>query len=226
MSFFYRVFSTLEKNIWASEIENYLLEKQLGLSVCGVVEEDDADNLEATPVELIFYDSEDQEVASLVYDNVQTCDFLVEEVEEFQGYVDEMVPICNREWGHDRLSKTVGCYCFTVMKAGFEDSNWESLGTLASWLRDETAGIEQSDNGQITNEEGNIILLVPDMDDEEESEGEDSVEFDPADELDYFDVDESDEIEEFEAAIRADNKWLKKLVNSEEALNEFMRGVV
>ena len=54
MSFFYRVFSTLEKKIWASEIENYLLEKQLGLSVCGVVEEDDVDDLYATPVELIF----------------------------------------------------------------------------------------------------------------------------------------------------------------------------
>ena len=56
MSFFYRVFSTLEKNMWASEIENFLLEKQLGLSVCGVVEEDDVDDLDATPVELIFYD--------------------------------------------------------------------------------------------------------------------------------------------------------------------------
>ncbi|MGN0910282.1 MAG: hypothetical protein ACI4NV_02540, partial [Thermoguttaceae bacterium] len=68
MSFFYRVFSTLEKNIWASEIENFLLEKQLGLSVCGVVEEDDVDDLDATPVELIFYDSEGREVASLAYD--------------------------------------------------------------------------------------------------------------------------------------------------------------
>ena len=118
MSFFYRVFSTLEKKIWASEIENYLLEKQLGLSVCGVVEEDDVDDLHATPVELIFYDSEDREVASLVYDNLQTSEFLAEEIEEFQGYVDEMEPVCNRGWIHDRLAKTVGCYCFTVMKAG------------------------------------------------------------------------------------------------------------
>lgn len=224
MSFFYRVFSTLEKKIWASEIENYLLEKQLGLSVCGVVEEDDVDDLYATPVELIFYDSEDREVASLVYDNLQTSEFLAEEVEEFQGYVDEMEPVCNREWIHDRLAKTVGCYCFTVMKAGFEDSNWELLGTLASWLREETGGIEQSDNGQITNEEGSIVLLDPDVDDDEESDFAKSADFDSVNGIDDFD--DSDEIEEFEAAVRVGNKWLKKLINSEETFNEFMRGIV
>lgn len=224
MSFFYRVFSTLEKNIWASEIENFLLEKQLGLSVCGVVEEDDVDDLDATPVELIFYDSEGREVASLAYDDVQTSDFLAEEIEEFQGYVDEMEPVCNRAWVRDHLTKTVGCYCFTVMKAGFEDPNWELLGTLASWLREETGGIEQSDNGQITNEEGSIVLLVPDVDDEEEPEFAESAELDSEDELD--DYDDNNEFEEFEAAVRSGNKWLKKLINSEETFNEFLRGVV
>ena len=224
MSFFYRVFSTLEKNIWASEIENFLLEKQLGLSVCGVVEEDDVDDLDATPVELIFYDSEGREVASLAYDDVQTSDFLAEEIEEFQGYVDEMEPVCNRAWVRDHLAKSVGCYCFTVMKAGFEDPNWELLGTLASWLREETGGIEQSDNGQITNEEGSIVLLVPDVDDEEEPEFAESAELDSEDELD--DYDDNNEFEEFEAAVRSGNKWLKKLINSEETFNEFLRGVV
>ena len=124
----------------------------------------------------------------------------------------------------DHLAKTVGCYCFTVMKAGFEDPNWELLGTLASWLREETGGIEQSDNGQITNEEGSIVLLVPDVDDEEEPEFTESAELDSEDELD--DYDDNNEFEEFEAAVRSGNKWLKKLINSEETFNEFLRGVV
>ena len=62
------------------------------------------------------------------------------------------------------------------------------------------------------------------MDDEEEPEFTESAELDSEDELD--DYDDNNEFEEFEAAVRSGNKWLKKLINSEETFNEFLRGVV
>ena len=62
------------------------------------------------------------------------------------------------------------------------------------------------------------------MDDDEESDFAKSADFDSVNGIDDFD--DSDEIEEFEAAVRVGNKWLKKLINSEETFNEFMRGIV
>ena len=76
--FFYRVFASVDKNLWANEIEEFLDGAELGLTATAVVDEDDADNLDAVPVELIFFDGEDREVFSLVYDDVQSSEFLAE----------------------------------------------------------------------------------------------------------------------------------------------------
>ena len=234
MSFFYRVFTTIEKNIWAKEIESFLEKEDVGLSLCGVVEEEDAGDLDAEPVELIFFDKDDNEVASLVYDPLDDSDFLAEEIEEFQGCIDEMEPECNRAWAHEQLAKTIGCYCFTVHEAGFNVANWDRLATIACWLREETDGIEQSDGGQITNGAGEVILLVPDdkVDDElNEENGSDDVQDFPLNDVEGADVDAAtnesdDDVEEFAAAIRVGDNWIAKNVHSEETLAEFLRGEV
>lgn len=252
MSFFYRVFTTVEKNIWASEIEEFLINEKVGLNLCAVVDEEDADNLDATPIQLLLYDASDREIASLEYERVDNSDILPEEIEEFHGFVDGMLPECNREWVHNKLKSTIGCYCFSVLKPGFELANWECLAILAEWLRKETLGIEQSDGGQITNEEGEVVLLVPDdVDDDYEDDDFDEEEFDDSeleddeedgvendvedleidgleDEFNDDDIDFADEceIEEFSAAIRVNDKWEVLEVNSEETLDQFLRGEV
>lgn len=222
MSFFYRVFTTTEKKVWANEIEAFLERENVGLSLCGVVEEENADDLNAEPVEIIFFDPDKNEIASLVYDRLDDSDFLADEIEEFQACVDEMQPERNRAWAHERLAKTKSCYCFTVLEAGFDFANWDRLATLAGWLREETDGIEQSDGGQITNESGDVILVVPDDVDFDEDDEDDEVDGDAS----FASVDEDDrgEVDEFAAALRVNGAWVAKNVDSEETLAEFLRG--
>ena len=218
MSFFYRVFTTTERKIWGDEIEAFLEKENVGLGLYGVVEEENADDLNAPPVELLFFDPDENEVASLVYDSLDDSDFLADEIEEFQGCVDEMQPVCNRAWARERLAQTKGCYCFTVFDAGFNVANWDRLATLAGWLREETDGIEQSDGGQITNEAGEVILVVPD--DVDLDDGEDDADQTDADDF----AGESDEVDEFPAALRVGDAWVSKNVDSEETFAEFLRG--
>ena len=218
MSFFYRVFTPTEKSIWANEIEAFLEKENVGLTFYGVVEEESVDDLDAAPVELLLFDPDENQIASLVYDSLDDSAFLADEIEEFQDCVDEMLPVCNREWAHEKLAKTKGCYCFTVFDAGFGPANWDRLATLACWLREETNGIEQSDGGQITNESGEVILVVPDdVDVEDDGEGGDQTSVDIA-------ADEQDDVDDFVAALRIDGTWVEKNVDSEEAFAEFLRG--
>ena len=194
-SFYYRVFTSVERNIWGEEIESFLEETGLGLNVIGVVDEDDERDLDAEPTELLFFDEDESEVASLVYDTLETSEFLSEEIAEFQGIVQKMLPECNRAWVADKLAHSVGCYCFTVFDAGFLNENWDRLATLAEWLRDETNGIEQSDGGQITNEQGAVVLVTPledGADDDAEDDNYETEDFDDGDDSDQLYDDETD----------------------------------
>ena len=184
MAFFYRVFTTVEKNIWAKEIEAFLNENDLGVDMVGVVEEEEQDNLDATPVCLIFIDGQDRELAALVYDKRGESEILEDELDEFHSLVDEMAPEVNRAWVHEQLDKTVGCFAFEIKEAGLEEAAWNAIATIAEWLRNETNGFEQSDGGQITNENGAVVLTTPD-------------DFDD-DEFEEFDEDDEDDEEEFE----------------------------
>lgn len=249
-SFFYRVFTSVEKNIWAKEIEEFLMKENVGLNPYAVVDEEEADNLDAVPVQIVLCDAANREVAVLEYERVDNSEILPDEIVEFHNFVDEMSPECNQEWVHNKLDATIGCYCFSVSDAGFELANWDRLAILASWLREETQGIEQSDGGQITNEEGDVVLLVPDDEDLDDDYDEDSddVEFEDAeddfdddddedDEDEDFEDDEEDEdeddeddeedgVEEFTAAIRVGDKWVSFDVDSEESYQRFLDGEV
>ena len=221
MEFYYRVFTTVEKNLWSDEIDAFLEENGVGLGMISVVEEEQQDDLDAVPISLIFTDDEDREVAMLVYDAIDDSDILPDELDEFQALVDEMRPAANRAWVKERLAKTVGCYAFEIKEAGFEDENWDRLATLAEWLRTECEGIEQSDGGQITNENGAVILAVPDdynFDDFEEEDSEEAAE-DSAEELE-----DDGPWEDFVVALRVGDAWEEKTVKSEEELDEFLGG--
>lgn len=298
--FYYRVFTSIERNIWADEVERFIEESGLGLSVIGIVDEDDAEKLDAVPVELLLCDEDESEVATLVYDRLDASDVLAEEISEFQEVIQEMFPECNRSWVADKLAHSIGCYCFTVFDAGLLNENWDRLATLAEWLRDETNGIEQSDGGQITNEQGAVVLVTPfedeveeddsddeesdeefdddddefeegddeetaesddwgadsvddgsdDFDDEEEDcfsdefdlESDSSEEYDEDDssfedesgddddseeeEIDDSELEDEEESEDFVAAVRIGDRWVEKQVDSDESLEEFMRGEV
>ena len=200
--FYYRVFTSVDKNIWANEIEARIAEAELGFELGAVVDEEDADNPDATPTELVLYDEDENPVASLVYDKLETSDFLADEIAEFTAVADAMSPERNREWVKAKLATTIGCYCFTVYEAGFFNVNWDRMTELAAWLREETNGIEQSDSGQITNEQGQIVLVVPDedgfiYDDEDEVEEDDVVDLEIIDAEDDFSEDDEDDEEEY-----------------------------
>ncbi len=193
MAFFYRVFTTVEKNIWAKEIEAFLNENDLGVDMVGVVEEEEQDNLDATPVCLIFIDGQDRELAALVYDKRGESEILEDELDEFHSLVDEMAPEVNRAWVHEQLDKTVGCFAFEIKEAGLEEAAWNAIATIAEWLRNETNGFEQSDGGQITNENGAVVLTTPDDFDDDEFE-----EFDEDDEEEFEDDEEEEDSDEGE----------------------------
>lgn len=248
MAYFYRVFATVKKDIWGDEIDSFLEESKLGFTVYGVVDEEDAEKLDAVPISLVFMDEKERKVAELFYDETDDpeSDLLAKEIEEFHGIVDEMLPEVNRAWAHEQLNKTVACYAFKIEKACFEAENWDRLSTIAEWLRSETEGFEQSDSGLITNEDGAIALEVPDdvelddevdeelvdeeyIDDEDEYEETDGEELDGGedDEDDFEEDDEEDEEwESFEAAVRKDGQWVVKEITSEEERQAFLNGNV
>lgn len=247
--YFYRVFAAVDKNIWGEEIEKFVEENNLGYNVLGVVEEEQKDDLNAIPVSLVLMDVDGRTIAEISYDKLGSSDVLKEELEEFHQYVDLMEPEVNRAWAHEQLNKTIACYAMAIHEPGFELANWDKISLLASWLRDETKGIEQSDSGLITNEEGAVILDVPDdvdLDDEDDYEDYDEEDFEedfeeegPAEieyEEDFVDDEDSEDLDEdddeddeeewvdFEAAIREGDGWNVRLITSEEERQEFLRG--
>jgi len=228
VAFYYRVFTTIDKNIWADEIDAFLNESNLGLDALGVVEEEDENNLEAVPCQVVLADDQGREVALLDYDRLEDSELLKEELEEFNALIDEMAPECNRAWVREKLAKVVGCYAFQILDPGFENANWDRIATLAGWLREETDGIEQSDGGQITNEQGAVVLATPDDEDDDEDYESDE-EFEEVDEdEEEFDDEEFDEEEDdddvFTAALRIDDKWIEFEITSDEDLEKFLRG--
>lgn len=227
MAYFYRVFATNVKKIGGEEFEKFLEENEIGLTVVGVVDEEDEENLDAEPTALIFFDEKDREVATLEYDELDESDMLKEELEEFQEIVAEMKPEINRAWVSEQLKKTRACYAFNVAKAGFELDNWDKLAAVAEWLRTQTDGFEQSDSGLMTNEEGAVVLEVPD-DFDFELEGDDSDE-NEGEQLSQEAENESDDSNDdawgsFVAAIRTQNGWITKEITSEEGRQDFLNG--
>ena len=203
MEFFYRVFTTVEKKPWLAEIEDYLEKEEIPLSAIPIVDEADEDNLDAEPIQILFVDDEDREVAILEYDALSDSEMLTEEVAEFRDLVGEMLPERNRAWAVEKFAATTGCYAFQICEDGFEEANWDAVATLAAWLRAETNGFEQSDGGQITNENGAVVLVVP-YDDEESKE--------------------EDDWRSCSVALRADGGWAESELDSEAAFEKFLNG--
>lgn len=203
MEFFYRVFTTVEKKPWLAEIEDYLEKEEIPLSAIPIVDEADEDNLDAEPIQILFVDDEDREVAILEYDALSDSEMLTEEVAEFRDLVGEMLPERNRAWAVEKFAATTGCYAFQICEDGFEEANWDAVATLAAWLRAETNGFEQSDGGQITNENGAVVLVVP-YDDEESKE--------------------EDDWRGCSVALRADGGWAESELDSEAAFEKFLNG--
>lgn len=201
MSFYYRVFAKNEKKLWLPEIEKFLEEGEIALTALGVCDEEDEDDLDAIPEEIVFVDGEDREVAVLEY-NERGDDpesLLNEEIGEFYEFIKTWNPERNRDWVRNALQNTKAAYVFQVLEAGFDDENWEELATLAAWLAEETDGFEQSDGGQITNENGSIVLL----EDEDAS--------------DWF---------EGVVAVREGDAWREKEIRSQEDFAAFLKGEI
>ncbi len=201
MSFFYRVFAGNEKKLWLPEIEKFLEEGEIALTALGVCDEEDEDDLDAIPEEIVFVDGEDREVAVLEYnergDDPETL--LNEEIDEFCDIIKTWSPERNRDWVRNTLQKTKAAYVFQVLEAGFDDANWDELATLAAWLGEESDGFQQSDGGQITNENGAIVLLE--------------------------DEDASDWVE-CVVAVREGDAWREKEIGSQEEYAAFLNGEI
>ncbi len=203
MEFFYRVFTTVEKKLRLSEIEEMLEKEEIPLSAIPIVDEADEDDLDAEPVQILFVDAEDREVAILEYDALSDSEMLAEEVAEFRELVGEMLPERNRDWAVEKFASTTGCYAFQILEDGFEEANWDAVAGLAACLRVETNGFEQSDGGQIANENGAVVLVVPYDEDEEKEE---------------------DDWRGCSVALRVDGAWVETELDSEAAFEKFLRG--
>ncbi|MBQ6829092.1 MAG: hypothetical protein IJO46_13870, partial [Thermoguttaceae bacterium] len=104
MEFFYRVFTTVDKKLWLAEIEDYLEKEEIPLSAIPIVDEADEDNLDAEPIQILFVDAEDREVAILEFDALSDSEMLAEEVAEFRELVGEMLPERNRAWAVEKFA--------------------------------------------------------------------------------------------------------------------------
>ena len=156
--FIYRVFGRETKKISYGELQAFLEGNNIPLKAIEIVDEEDEDDHEADYEQLLLCDPEGNEVAMFVWDDLKTSDVLAEELDDFREMLDELKPAVNRPWLKKFFDEVTCCYALFITDNGFEAKNWEALAQLTNMLRLDIDGIEQSDSGPITNEDGSIIL--------------------------------------------------------------------
>lgn len=170
MGFYYRIFGKKMIQLDKNELDDFLKVNQIPFTVEKVIlEDEDGDEDEESWSEdsFLLFDSQKNPVAVLERDTLENSDLLQLELGEFQDMIPMMLPEVNREWVSDYLKNVQICFALEIKKAGLNEDNWEYLALIADMLRAETDGIEQSDGGQITNEFGDIILVVPESCDDD-----------------------------------------------------------
>lgn len=160
--FYYRIFGRKLLPLWEDEIREFLQANDIPLEVLGIVEEEDAENLDAVAQELLFVDQQGNEIALMVCDTIEDSEILPAEIAEFRQLLHEYSPVVNRNWVDRFLGEVKVCYALLLNIENIGDDNWQSVAAVCDMLRYEVDGIEQSDGGMITNEEGNIVLVIPD----------------------------------------------------------------
>ncbi|MDO5580331.1 MAG: hypothetical protein Q4G69_04305, partial [Planctomycetia bacterium] len=169
-------------------------------------EEDFDEDFDGSEESFILYDSEKNPVAVLERNTLENSDLLELELAEFQKVVSNMLPKINRKWTSDFLKTVQVCFAFEIKKSGLKEENWEHLALIADMLRNESDGIEQSDGGQFTNESGDIILAVPES---EEDAGDDQF------------------VEDWcscSAALRKNSDWEVFKIDNKESFHRFLNG--
>ncbi|MDD3586357.1 MAG: hypothetical protein PHQ75_04180 [Thermoguttaceae bacterium] len=167
--FFYRVFGRKPVMWTRDELQNVLDENSIPLMAIEAVDEEDADDLESDPSEIMLSDPEGNIVALLEFDDLETSTMLPDELDEFRDMIDDYKPAANRDWLLKFFDQVTCCYVFTMLDNAFDQDHWEALAQLTDLLRMAVDGIEQSDSGPITNEEGDIVLDMPDDDDDQDA---------------------------------------------------------
>lgn len=170
--FYYRVFGKKNTDIWENEIREFLEENGIPLEVMGVIDEDDENDLEVTAPTLFFLDDDENILATLVKDTLDSSDMLQKEIQEFtENILGEFYPVAHRGWVADAFKEVKVCFAFSLNTDLIEEGdNWESIASLCNMLREESEGFEQSDGGMITNELGDVILIIPDEPDQDETD--------------------------------------------------------
>lgn len=169
VDFFYRVFGRKSIKLTLNELQALLEENEIPLMALEVVSEENADNLEEDLAQILLCDPEGNDVALLEFDEITTSDVLPDEIDEFRAMVNDYKPEVNREWLVKFFDQVTCCYVFFMSDSAFDPDNWEALAQLTDLLRNAVDGIEQSDSGPITNENGDIALDIADNEMEEEN---------------------------------------------------------
>ncbi|MDO5565656.1 MAG: hypothetical protein Q4G59_03290 [Planctomycetia bacterium] len=201
--FWYRVFGRKSVKLTIDELQTLLEENDIPLMAVEVVDEENADNLEEDSSDIMLCDPNGDGVALLEFDDMETSDVLPEELDEFRSMINDLKPEMNRRWLLKFFDQVTCCYVFFMTDYAFDPDNWEALAQLTDLLRTAVDGIEQSDSGPITNEDGDIALDMPKSDDEE---------------------DEDDAEDDFpcRVALRENEQWNSFEVNSVQEYEEFL----
>lgn len=242
--FYYRVYGQKEAEIWQQECETFFKENDIPWKAVEIRDEENPDDPEYVTLEIL--DENDNVIAAMERDD-PSSPILHSELEEFHGLTEEMLPEVNRDWFRKILDNVKICYVFSLDEDVLGEENWDMFLDLTQMIRDKTDGIELSDDGQITNEEGYLALFLPPADDEEDEE-DDEKEGDaenaaeegccchchehadsntaPKTESAVSEDSDAEEEEEWdcEAAILVNGEWKTTVISSKEKFDNFLKG--
>jgi hypothetical protein len=153
MSYYIRVLGKNNPNIPLIEIEKNLKKEGLIANI-KVSETDKFQNW--TSLEIL--NKKGEAIAILEKNVVENSELGSEEIEEFIEEIEDCEPKSAVDWLNDFLSKTKVIYAFQILKAAFEDDNFEIISNIKVLIWQKTDGIIQADNEGFTNQDGYHIL--------------------------------------------------------------------
>lgn len=241
--FYYRVYGQKEVEIWQQECEIFFKENNIPWKAVEIRDEENPDDPEYVTLEIL--DENDDVIAAMERDDLSSP-ILRSELEEFQGLTEEMLPEINRNWFRKILEGVKICYVFSLDEDALGEENWDMFLDLTQMIRSKTEGIELSDDGQITNEEGYLALFIPPADEDEDADenadtNEDAdadedegsseegcchchVQADSAKSEDLQDDEEEEEEWDCEAAILLNGTWKTGIISDKEKFDSFLKG--
>ena len=153
MGEYIRVLGTLRRKASLDSIRAFLADEKFG-ATCEI-ENPDADG----DWKSLIIKKGDTELAELDFDPIMETGTAKDEIVELSATIDEMEPEGNRLWAKEFLRKVNVVYCFRLLTGAHAGNAYDTIYALHGAIWNIVGGIWQSDMGEISNEDGAVILV-------------------------------------------------------------------